>query len=475
MVSRVQKVGAQSPVVRLAFGESAVCEWQRGVFLALYSEANQVAACAWIADEASVAARLRDLATILPTTSRAEIKMVGPSALRAFIGSKLSASNWTVRAQAEVSHPGEIQFFTQTWKLRLPVVPTGAKPIAPVGPRRVFLVDDSGTMRKVLRNIFESDPALMVCGETGMPTQAEAMIEQLKPDVITLDIHMPELDGISLLKRLHAKFSIPVVMVSSVDAKEAVTVLKCLELGAVDYIQKPSMNEIQAYRVEILEKIKAAAGANLRAASGTVPAAVPKQVFSSDLPIVIGSSTGGTEALKVVLQALPKNVPPILIVQHIPAVFSLAFANRLNELCAFEVREAKDGDPVIAGRAYIAPGGFHMTVQGRNGKWTLRVQDLPGGYTHKPSVDVLFDSALQAFGGECLAIILTGMGRDGAKGMKKLRDAGASTIAQDEKSCVVYGMPRAAVELGGAESIVPLGKIAEKMAQELTRKKKRAA
>jgi two-component system chemotaxis response regulator CheB len=318
---------------------------------------------------------------------------------------------------------------------------------------KVLVVDDSASIRKILTNIFSADPTIEVVGVAERPSQVEALIGQKRPDVITLDIHMPEMTGVELLKRYLPRHLIPTVMISSISMEESPMVLEALENGAVDYIQKPAFQNLAAQSPLIIEKVKAAAGARVKVASRPPSQAFREQKLRQDLILAIGSSTGGTEALREVLTQLPASIPPTLIVQHIPAVFSLAFANRMNELCPFEVKEAADGDEVRPGRVLVAPGGLQMRLVREGSALKVRVEDAAPVNRHKPSVDVLFDSVAAQIGKKALGVILTGMGADGANGLLRMRQAGARTVAQDEESCVVFGMPREAIARGAAEEI----------------------
>ena len=333
---------------------------------------------------------------------------------------------------------------------------------------RAMIVDDSDPIRKLLETVLGADPSIEIVGSFGLPSQAEEAFARLKPDVVTLDIHMPEMNGVELLKRLQARGAARAVMISSLSKEEGGLVLDAIEAGAVDYMQKPSLADLDVAAPVMREKVRAAAAAHVQAPS-RARAAAPRQVtvapaagFAAGSLIAIGSSTGGTEALKQVLTMWPAEVPPILIVQHIPAVFSRAFADRMNALCAFEVREAKDGDLVSPSLALVAPGGFQMRVlPDRNGALRVRIEDSEPVNRHKPSVDALFDSIAALKGPRVAAAILTGMGADGARGLLRLRETGARTVAQDEATCVVYGMPREAAKIGAAEKIAPLGDIAD--------------
>jgi two-component system chemotaxis response regulator CheB len=337
-----------------------------------------------------------------------------------------------------------------------PLVPTKFK---------VLIVDDSKTIRTILSKIFSSDPMFEVCAMAEKPSEVEALILKHKPDVITLDIHMPEMDGVTLLKTIITpKYHIPTVMISSISMAEGPLVLDALENGAVDYIQKPEMSEIASVTPFILEKVRTAAMSKTNKKSKrekTYPVQTA-ELCNLDSLIVLGSSTGGTEAIREILTAMPNKIPPMLIVQHIPAVFSLAFAKRMNDLCPFEVKEAENGDEVRANRVLIAPGGQQMKMIHKNGKTFVEINDDAPVNRFKPSVDYLFSTVAKNLYCHTVAIILTGMGKDGAKGMLELRNLGVRTIAQDEETSVVFGMPKEAINIGGAEFIEALGSIAER-------------
>ena len=294
------------------------------------------------------------------------------------------------------------------------------------------------------------------------PSDVERLILKFQPDVITLDIHMPEMDGVTLLKRLHPKYHIPTVMISSISKEEGTQVLNALESGAVDYIQKPQMSDLGEVAQQIRDRVKIAANAQIRKRT-TVRKVFSNRVVDSKSIIFMGASTGGTEALREVLQSLPSKIPPILIVQHIPPVFSAAFAARLNEFCPFEIKEAKHGDEVLPNRVLIAPGGTQMGIRLLKDKIIVTVTDDPAMNRHKPSVDYLFKSAADCHIKKGVAVLLTGMGADGAQMMKRLRDSGMRTIAQNKESCVVFGMPREAIERGGAEFVLPLEAVGQKI------------
>ncbi|MCM2282842.1 MAG: chemotaxis-specific protein-glutamate methyltransferase CheB, partial [Bdellovibrionaceae bacterium] len=308
------------------------------------------------------------------------------------------------------------------------------------------------------------------------PLKAEEMVITSRPDVITLDIHMPGLNGVDLLKQLFPKYKIPAVMITSVSLEEGPIVLEALSNGAVDYIRKPTLQELPHLAPELREKVKIAARANKDSAPRRISrgnfrsdaASAPAHSggsLSSNVLVAIGSSTGGTQALESLLVQLPFGIPPILIVQHIPALFSSALARRLNEICPFEVKEAADGDQILPNRVLLAPGGKQMRVRKRRKEtdpFTVEITDDSPVNRHKPSVDYLYDSiAEQKI--PTIGVILTGMGNDGAKGLLNLRQTGARTIAQDEASCVVFGMPKEAIRLGAAQEVLSLEKIPAKL------------
>jgi len=339
---------------------------------------------------------------------------------------------------------------------------------------KVLIVDDSPTIRQMLKSIVSQSKELEVVGEAERPSQVKALIQKLKPDVMTLDINMPEMTGVQLLRELFVESYVPTVMISSISLSEGHDVLDALELGAVDYIQKPSHAEITQLTPVILEKLSAAAkskrsrvsarGARRARQAAAQIAAAPAAAKSQKTLIAIGASTGGTEAIRHLLELLPNQIPPIVVVQHIPPVFSEAFAKRLNDLFEFEVREAADGDEVRPNRVLIAPGGRHMRLERSGARLIVRLNDDPPVNRFKPSVDVLFQSVAKLLGREALGVLLTGMGSDGARGLLEMRRAGSQTFAQDEESCVVFGMPRAAIELGAAAHVKSIDGIAQSLA-----------
>jgi two-component system chemotaxis response regulator CheB len=328
---------------------------------------------------------------------------------------------------------------------------------------RVLIVDDSAVMRQMLTEILRGYDDIEVVGAAHDPYIAREKIKALDPDVITLDVEMPRMDGLTFLDRLMRLRPMPVVMVSSLTKRNAETTFRALELGAVDFVTKPKSNSNEAlaeYAEALVEKLRAAAKAGVHqgeAKEGEASAPMPQQI--AVLPeqlIVIGASTGGTEALREILSRLPEEVPPVLVVQHMPEMFTNLFAKRLNGLCRIGVEEAKHGERIAKGHAYIAPGGQHMRVCRRGGDFQIVLDQGPPVNRHRPSVDVLFRSVAELNGSSATAVILTGMGSDGAAGMRALKEAGARTLAQDRATSVVFGMPKAAFDTGCVDRVVPL-------------------
>lgn len=333
---------------------------------------------------------------------------------------------------------------------------------------RVLVIDDSALVRRVLVEALSHDPAIEVVGTASDPYDAKGKINALKPDVLTLDVEMPRMHGLTFLKLLMEQRPTPVVMVSSLTEKGADETLQALELGAVDFVTKPKIDlseGLQALIPELVEKVKTAARCRVgKRVHAAVEASAPRQVARLDRTthriVAIGASTGGTEAIRTVLAALPADCPGVLIVQHMPEKFTKAFAERCNASCALEVTEARNGDQVLPGRALIAPGNHHMRLARQGAKYVVTLDQTPPVNHHRPSVDVLFETVATAAGQNAVGVILTGMGDDGARGLLRMRGAGAYTIGQDKDSCVVYGMPREAFALGGVCEVQPLDAIA---------------
>ncbi len=332
----------------------------------------------------------------------------------------------------------------------------------------VMCVDDSALMRQLMTEIINSHADMEMVATAPDPLVARDLIKQYNPQVLTLDVEMPRMDGLDFLEKLMRLRPMPVVMVSSLTGKGSEVTLRALELGAVDFVTKPQLGireGMLAYSQMIADKIRAAARAKLHARPAT-PAPVTLKagpLLSSEKLIAIGSSTGGTEAIRHVLQPLPATSPALLITQHMPPGFTRSFAERLNKLCQITVKEAEDGERILPGHAYIAPGAMHMELGRSGANYVVKLNDGPPVNRHKPSVDVLFRSVAVHAGRNAVGVILTGMGNDGAAGMLEMHRAGAWTIAQDEASCVVFGMPREAIAMGGTSEVVDLGHISQHM------------
>jgi two-component system chemotaxis response regulator CheB len=360
---------------------------------------------------------------------------------------------------------------------------------------RVLIVDDSATVRQTLAAVLESDPQIEVLGVASDPFVAARRIRDEVPDVITLDVEMPRMDGITFLRKLMAQHPVPVVMCSSLTEAGSETLMQALAAGAVDIILKPKVGvaeHLAESRIRICDAVKAAAGARVagrRAAPpelAAAPSGAVEQKLTADamLPppsgramarttesiVCVGASTGGTESLRVVLEALPVDCPGIVIVQHMPERFTTSFARRLNELCDVEVKEAADGDAVLRGRVLIAPGNFHTMIERSGASYYVAVREGPLVSRHRPSVDVLFRSAARSAGSNAVGVIMTGMGDDGARGLAEMKQAGARTIAQDEATSVVFGMPKEAIARGCVDRVVPLGQIAPELLRAAVRR-----
>ncbi|MBV1877504.1 MAG: chemotaxis response regulator protein-glutamate methylesterase [Pseudomonadales bacterium] len=341
---------------------------------------------------------------------------------------------------------------------------------------KVLIVDDSALIRQMLSSAMALADDIDVIGMAEDAFVAREMIKDLNPDVLTLDVEMPKMDGISFLANLMRLRPMPVVMISTLTTKSSDVTLKALELGAVDYVAKPSADlqgDIKGFAKEVQQKIRTAAKANVHQL--VIPdanknyAKVKKAPLAKianlivDHIVAIGASTGGTEAIKEVLMGLPASCPPIVVAQHIPANFSASFAKRLNELCPMRVVEAENNQLVTAGTVYLAPGDYHLTLVGADGKFHCKLDGKPKVNRHRPSVDVLFESVLTRTQGKLIGVLLTGMGADGAKGLLHMQEAGCYTIIQDEASSVVWGMPGAAFKMGAAEDVLGLTHIAPKL------------
>jgi two-component system chemotaxis response regulator CheB len=339
---------------------------------------------------------------------------------------------------------------------------------------KVLCVDDSALIRSVMTEIINSQPDMTVVGTAADPLVARDLIKVTNPDVLTLDVEMPRMDGLEFLEKLMRLRPMPVVMVSSLTERGSEIALRALELGAIDFVTKPRLgvrDGLLNYTELIAGKIRAAACARMAAArpSGARPADVPQEsllrspLLSTEKLIIIGASTGGTEAIREVLQPLPPDSPAVLIAQHMPGGFTKSFAQRLDSLCRITVKEAEHGERVLPGYAYIAPGGFHLSLGRSGANYVAHLDQEPPVNRHRPSIDVLFDSAAKHAGKNAIGMLLTGMGKDGAEGLLRMHKAGAHTLAQDEASCVVFGMPREAIAIGAADEVAPLGEMCRRV------------
>jgi two-component system chemotaxis response regulator CheB len=335
---------------------------------------------------------------------------------------------------------------------------------------RVLIVDDSALIRGVMTEILSDDPEIEVVGAAPDPYAARDKIKTLNPDVLTLDVEMPKMDGLTFLQKLMAASPMPVVMVSSLTEQGAATTMQALESGAVDFVTKPTVDiqhGLEDLSHQITSKVKAAAQATVK--KRTPPADCADQIKAlaaqsamiktTDSIIAIGSSTGGTEALKELLEVLPPTTSPILMTQHMPEHFTKTFADRLNELCQIHVKEAQEGDSVIPGQALLAPGNYHMELRRSGARYYVTLNQEPPVNRHRPAVDPMFQSVAKYAGANSVGVILTGMGNDGAAGMLDMKKAGSFNLAQDEASCVVFGMPKEAIKAGGVDKILPLSDI----------------
>ncbi|SDB01768.1 two-component system, chemotaxis family, response regulator CheB [Desulfonatronum thiosulfatophilum] len=341
---------------------------------------------------------------------------------------------------------------------------------------KVLVVDDSALVRQTLIELLTSDPGIEVIGAVSDPYAAVERMKDIVPDVMTLDVEMPRMDGLTFLRKIMSQHPIPVIICSTLTEQGAETTLKALEYGAVEIIQKPKVGTKKFFeesRIRICDAVKAAAGAKLKPyasiqikpklnADAVIPMspAHKAMVKTTEKVIVVGASTGGTEALRILLQSLPMDCPAIAVVQHMPENFTAAFAKRLDGICRITIREAADGDTMLRGQALIAPGNRHCLLKRSGARYYVEIKDGPLVSRHRPSVDVLFRSAARYAGANAVGVIMTGMGDDGAKGMREMFDAGAHTVAQDEQTCVVFGMPHEAIKLGGVRKVLPLGGLA---------------
>ncbi len=348
-----------------------------------------------------------------------------------------------------------------------------------MGVIKVLIVDDSALVRQSFRAMLETDPDIQVIGTASDPYVAVQKIQKEKPDVITLDIEMPRMDGLTFLRKIMSQAPMPVLVISNQTARGAEVALKALEIGAVDVMSKPGLSnavEIEESRIRLIDHVRSAHNATTSARKNKTAAAnvingrdqkIQSLPFHANALVAIGASTGGTEAIKSFLQELPAQMPPILIVQHMPEKFTASFANRLNDFCTLRVKEAEDNEPVVPGTVYVARGDHHMVVRNQHGKLQTKLYKSELVNRHRPSVNVLFNSVAEVKGKHAIGIIMTGMGDDGATGLKAMFDKGAYTIAQDESTSVVFGMPHKAILAGGVSSVMPLSDIAKDVCERI--------
>lgn len=350
---------------------------------------------------------------------------------------------------------------------------------------RVLVIDDSALIRSLLTEIINEQTDMEVIGAAPDPIVAREMIKQLNPDVLTLDVEMPKMDGLDFLEKLMRLRPMPVLMVSTLTERGSEITMRALELGAIDFVTKPKMSissGMREYSDLITDKIRIASKARIASlqrsakpqANNAAQAMLKNPLISSEKLLIVGASTGGTEAIKSFLLEMPSDCPGILITQHMPAGFTKSFADRLDSICKISVKEAVDGERVLPGHAYIAPGDYHLLLGRSGANYVTKLSDAAPVSRHKPSVDVLFDSAATNSGKNAIGIILTGMGKDGAAGMAKMKQAGAYNFAQDESSCVVFGMPKEAIAHGGVDEVLPLTGLPTAVFKQLTASGSRA-
>lgn len=394
-----------------------------------------------------------------------QLKMVGPASIVS--GATTILSNITDTPIKTVEREGKLELFFYPSEGRIRVnKSTQQNAMTKSGPIKVLIVDDSKTIRTLLSKIFAKSSDIEVVAMAEKPSEVEELIEKHQPDVLTLDIHMPEMTGVDLLKIIAPKYRIPTIMVTSISMEEGPLVLEALESGAFDYIQKPDISELAEVSKTLIQKVKQASLSSNCVQSVSKVSVKKVNSLNTDSLVVIGSSTGGTNAIRDILTKLPSEIPPILIVQHIPPVFSKAFADRMNSLCPFHVKEAKDGDTIEKNTVYVAPGGKQMKPLNKGGSYVLEINEDEPVNRFKPSVDYMFKHVVPLLKRKhIVSVVLTGMGKDGAREMLNLKNNGALTIAQNEESCVVYGMPKEAINIGAAMAIEHKDDIASKIAE----------
>lgn len=441
--------------------------FNRGILFTGYDSSTFQAFCYYVKEETCSESDIRALSDKLTdekfSYEHTTLKIIAPIRLHDSIGNMFIKNHWQQPKFVNSEDVyGQIYFYGENGRLRIAANQEEEVSVIFQKKIRVLIVDDSPTIHQLLTKIFSTSPNIQVVGAVEDPFKAEDAIRTLKPDVLTVDINMDKMDGVTLLKKIFASKRIPALLVSSMGIKDGPQVMAGLAAGAVDYVQKPTFEKLNEFADEIIEKVRMASTVNLNNAQmqkfSTL--AAYGDMDTSGL-IAIGASTGGTEAIVTILSQMPKRIPAMLIVQHIPPGFSRAFAQRLNDMCPFEVKEAVDGEVVVPGKVYIAPGGSHMKTVKMQEKIVLRIYDDLPVNRHKPSIDVLFNSlAEHASPINTCGVILTGMGSDGAKGLLKMKQAGMKTLAQDQATSIVFGMPKVALDLGAAEHSLPIGEIA---------------
>ncbi|MGB0453021.1 MAG: chemotaxis-specific protein-glutamate methyltransferase CheB [Bacteriovoracaceae bacterium] len=421
-----------------------------GDALIVFKNKDETIECLWLKNFVS-----KDLEKFSRFKSANEVKFVGDQRIFNEIKS-LELFKGAFKKSIFLQEDLEVVFYSDTGKVRI------SKSFDEKNQKKkVLVVDDSKTIQKILSRIILKSNKLELLAVADGPSEARRIIEQERPDIITLDIHMPEMNGVEFFKTYLKATKIPTVMISSVSMNEGPLVMEALSNGAKSYIQKPSLNEIEKVSAKIISELEVIASGNQISVERATKTLIPFD--SLEGLIAIGSSTGGPQALEYILTSLPDEIPPIVIAQHIPEVFSKALADRLNQLCAFRVKEAENGEDIQKNTVYIARGGKQFKVVKDKGFYKSIIKDDLPVNRFKPSVDYLFDSLVSLNERHLLAVILTGMGKDGAEGLLKLKNVGAYTIAEDESSCVVFGMPRRAIELGAVKKVVPLSKISDEI------------
>lgn len=455
MGERLTKIeeGRASSLTKDEIGE---LRFNGGGLLVAFNSEKQEACCL-------VSKKLQELKNFIETELNSdpskypEVKLIGEEFFLEELASAVKQAGLVVRAQKEISESEPRSIFVYGDEARVRVEQIERNSTKP--KIKLLIIDDSPLIHKAIRKLLANDTEIEIVGSVYHPKDAEKALIEFKPDVVTLDLNMPEETGVELLRRLFPRFKLPFILLTSYTREQGPMVFDALAAGAVDYIHKPGMSELGDLRSLMKAKIKAVCRASVdRIGRQLAKPAAPKQAlsFRSEKVICIGTSTGGPEALRILFEQFPNEIPPVLVVQHIPPVFSNAMAERFDEMFSFDVKEAKDGDELRNNLVLIAPGGTQMKLLQLGGKLKVEVNDDPLMNHHKPSVDYLFYSVAQVLKDKAVGVILTGMGGDGAKGLLKMREAGAKTLSQDELTSVVFGMPKVAWEIGASEKQAPL-------------------